>query len=218
MIENLISVKGWKLLLGIVSLNLLVILLSQVTLINETVFFNTYSEQLTYDRSMELFQQMRSYSWFTYLLVPVLLFLKFSAISILLYIGAYFSDLYKQLTLGRILKVVIVSEVIFTIASIIKLFWFVFFAGNYTLEDIGFFYPLSLINLFNRSEVASYWVYPLQTVNIFQILYVLMLAFGLVKAGSVQKAAADKVVLGTYIPALAVWITVVMFLTIDSMP
>jgi hypothetical protein len=67
------------------------------------------------------------------------------------------------------------SEIVFVVASVIKLLWFIFFAGNYTLEDLSFFYPLSLINLFNRSEVASYWVYPLQIINIFQVLYALLL-------------------------------------------
>jgi hypothetical protein len=215
--EILMSVKGWKLFLGIVTLNLLVIFLSQVILINEIVFFNTYSEQLTYDRSMELFQKMRSYSWVSYFLVTVLLLLKFTAIAVLLYIGVYFSDLHRELPLGRIFKVVIISESIFVTASIFKLLWFVFFAGNYTLEDISYFYPLSLINLFSRSEVATYWVYPLQTVNIFQFLYVLQLAFGLSKAGSVKKSLAERVVLSTYIPAIAVWITVIMFLTTDAM-
>jgi hypothetical protein len=216
--EVIMSVKGWKLFLGIVTLNLLVIFLSQIILINDIVFFNTYSEQLTYDRSMELFQQMRSYSWVSYILVTVFLLLKFTAVAVLLYIGVYFNDLHRELPLGIIFKVVIISESIFVTASILKLLWFAFFAGNYTLDDISFFYPLSLINLFNRSEVATYWVYPLQTVNLFQFLYVLLLAFGLSKAGSVKKSLAEKVVLSTYVPAIAVWITLIMFFTIDAMP
>lgn len=218
MIEYVLSVKGWKLFLGIVSMNLLVILLSQLTLINETVFFNTYSEQLTYERSMELFQKMQSYSWVSYVLAPVLLVIKFSAISILLYIGVFFSDLHKDVTLRKIFKVVIACETVFIAASMIKLLWFVFFAGNYTLEDVSFFYPLSVINLFKRPEVATYWVYPLQTVNLFQFLYVLLLAFGLSNAGSVNKKAVEKVVLATYVPGIAVWVTVILFLTIDAMP
>jgi hypothetical protein len=212
------SVKGWKLFLGIVSLNLLVIFLSQNILINDIVFFNTYSEQLTYDRSMELFQLMKSYSWVSYILVTVFLLLKFTAIAVLLYIGVYFNDIHRELPLGRIFKMVIISESIFVTASIFKLLWFAFFAGNYTLDDISFFYPLSLINLFNRSEVATYWVYPLQTVNLFQLLYVLLLSFGLSKVGSVKKSLAEKVVLSTYVPAIAVWISLIMFFTIDAMP
>lgn len=218
MIEDLLSIKGWKLFLGIVALNLLIIMVSQLTLVNEIVFFNTYSDQLTYDNAMELFQKMRSYSWVTYAITPIVLILKFSAVSVLIFVGIFFSELHQEVTLGKVFKVVILSELIFIAASIVKLLWFIFFAGNYTLEDMSFFYPLSLINLFSRSEVATYWVYPLQTVNVFQVLYVLLLALGLSKISPLRKQIADRVVLITYIPAMAAWVTVVMFLTIDTMP
>ncbi len=215
MIKGLLSEKGWKLFLGIVALNVLIIFLSQMALINETVFFNTYSEQLTYDRAMEIFSKMRSFSWVSYLITPVLLLIKFSVMSVLLYIGIFFSDLHKEITLGKIFRVVVAGELVFIIASIIKLLWFIFFAGNYTLDDMSFFYPLSLINLFSRSEVAAYWIYPLQTVNLFQLVYILLLALGLSKISSIKRETADKVVLATYVPAIAVWVALVMFLSID---
>lgn len=199
-------------------IDMLIIFTSQALLIDEIVFYNTYSEQLTFERSMELFSRMRSYSWVVYAITPILLLLKFSALSVLLYIGAFFSDLHNEITLGKIFKVVVMCEIVFVVASLVKMLWFLFFVGNYTLEDVSFFYPLSLINLFNRSEVASYWVYPLQTINIFQVLYALLLAVGLSRIGSLRKSSAEKVVLSTYFPAIAVWIAVIMFLTIDAMP
>jgi len=218
MIAQALSLRGWKLFSGIVLVELLILLVSQTILIDEIVFFNTYSEQLTYELSMEIFSAMRSYSWISYAITPILLLLKFSALSVLIYIGVFFSDLHKDITLGKIFKVVVVSEIVFVVASVIKMLWFILFAGNYTLDDMNFFYPLSLINLFSRSEVASYWVYPLQIVNIFQVFYVLLLAFGLSRIGSVKKISVDRIVLSTYVPAMAVWIAMILFLTIDTMP
>ena len=216
MLERYLLIQGWKLFCGVVMLNLLILFLSQTALINEIVFYNTYSEQLTYDRAMEVFSRMKSFAWVSYIITPILLLIKFSAISVLLYIGVFFCDLHKVITLGKIFKVVVVSELVFIAASIIKLLWFIFFAGNYTLDDISFFYPLSLINLFDRAEVAIYWIYPLQTVNIFQLGYVLILAMGLSRISSLKKDVTDRVVLGTYVPAMAVWIALIMFLSIDT--
>jgi hypothetical protein len=216
MIERFLAIKSWRLIGGVVFANLLILFLSQMALVNEVVFFNTYSEQLTYDRAMEIFARMRSLTWVSYIITPVLLILKFSAISVLIYIGVFFSDLHREITLGKIFKVVVVSEIVFVVASIIKLLWFIFFAGNYTLDDMSFFYPLSLLNFFSRSEVASYWVYPLQTVNIFQLVYILLLAMGLSRISSIKKEKADRVVIATYVPAIAVWAALVMFLTLDA--
>ena len=216
MVERFLAIKSWRLIIGVVFANLLILFLSQMALINEVVFFNTYSEQLTYDRAMEIFARMRSLTWVSYIITPVLLLLKFSAISVLIYIGVFFSDLHREITLGKIFKVVVVSEIVFVVASIIKLLWFIFFAGNYTLDDMSFFYPLSLLNFFSRSEVASYWVYPLQTVNIFQLVYILLLAMGLSRISSIKREKADRVVIATYVPAIAVWAALIMFLTLDA--
>lgn len=210
-----LSIKNWKLFSGIVLANLLILLASQTTLINEVVFFNTFSEQLTYDRSMELFNKMRSFAWVSYVVTPLMLLIKFSALSMLIYIGVFFSDLHKEISLGKIFKVVMLSELVFIAASILKLLWFIFFAGNYTLDDMRFFYPLSLINLFSRAEVAPYWVYPLQTVNLFQLVYVFLLAIGLSRISSIKREVADKVVLATYVPGILVWVALIMFLSID---
>jgi hypothetical protein len=134
---------------------------------------------------------------------------------VLLYIGIFFRDLQNEVTLGKIFNVVIISELVFIAASITKLLWFIFFAGNFTLDEMSFFYPLSLINLFHREEVAIYWIYPLQTVNIFQVIYVLILALGLSRISSLKKEVADRVVLGAYVPGIAIWIAFIMFLSID---
>ena len=216
MLDRYLSVQRWKLFLGIVSVNLLLILLSQAALINEIVFFNTYSEQLTYERSMELFSMMKSYSWASYLLCPLVLIIKFTVVSLVIYIGVFLSDLQKEITIRKVFTVVIGCEVVFVLASAAKLLWFIFFAGNYTLNDMSFFYPLSLINLFKQSEVAVFWIYPLQTVNLFQIGYIIMLAAGLARISSVKRNATDKIILVTYLPAIAIWVVFILFLTIDA--
>lgn len=217
-LESYFDIQKWKLFSGIVLANLLLLWFSQFALINETVFFNTYSDRLTYERSMELFTGMRTYSWTGYIFTPLLLLTKFFILSLVIFTGIFFMDLEKKITLGSVFKVVIASEIVFVFASAAKLLWFLFFAGNYTLDDMGFFYPLSLINLFNRNEVASYWIYPLQMVNIFQVAYILTLAAGLSVICKVKRVITDRIIMITYLPAVALWTVLVMFLTINVTP
>ena len=214
-LDSYFSLKKNELLLGIIAINLLLLWLSKNILINETVFFNTYSEQMTYDRSMELFKKIRELSWVSYLFTPVMLIIKFSVLSLVIYVGFFISGLQEEVTLGMIFTAVVASEIIIVLASLAKFLWFAFFAGNYTLDDMNFFYPLSLINLFGQTEVAKYWIYPLQCVNLFQVAYILMLAIGLAKVSSVKKEKADIIVLLTYGSAFILWIAFIMFITID---
>ncbi len=81
---------------------------------------------------------------------------------------------------------------------------------------MSFFYPLSLINLFNRAEVAYLLDISTADRQYFSVLYVLILALGLSRVGSIRKEDADRVVLSTYVPAIAVWIALIMFLSIDA--
>lgn len=205
-----------QLFISIVLANVLLIWLSKSILINEIVFYNTYSEQLTYDRSLKLFEQLKSLSWISYAFTPIVLLIKFSLISFVLYIGIVFFNKHDKVSLGSVFKIVIASEVIFVVSTVVKFLWFYLFAGNYDLNDLGFFYPLSLINIFKSSDVARFWVYPLQMVNLFHLIYLFLLSFGLINVCKIKRSDSEKIVLLSYLPAVVLWVALLMFLTIDA--
>jgi hypothetical protein len=210
------SLNRLYLFAGIVTANLLLIWLSRSVLINEIVFYNTYSEQLTYERSIQLFERMNSMAWISYIFTPVILLIKFSVVSLLIYLGIIFRKIEDRVSLGSVFKVVIASEIVFVFGSLIKFLWFTLFGGNYDLNDLGFFYPLSIINFFSPSEVSRVWIYPLQTINLFHIGYIFSISCGINKVCSIDKSGSEKAVLMSYLPGLALWICLIMFLTIDS--
>jgi hypothetical protein len=209
------NLKGFHLFLGIVSANLFLIWLSRTILINEIVFYNTYSEQLSYDRSLVLFEDIKKLEWLSYVLNPIVLLVKFSLISFIVYVGIFLSNVQTKISLGSIFKIVIASEVIYVAVGFIKFFWFYLFAGNYDLNDLGFFYPLSLINFFTKEEVSRIWILPMQTINLFHLFYIISISFGLSHVCSINKTDSDKIVLLSYIPALFLWTVLIMFLTIN---
>jgi hypothetical protein len=185
-------------------------------LINEIVFYNTYSEQLTYDRSLKLFENLKSLSWISYAFTPIMLLIKFSLVSLVIYTGIVFCNVQDKVSLGSVFKIVIASEIIFVSAGFVKFLWFYLFAGNYDLNDLGFFYPLSLINFFRTAEVNRFWIFPLQTMNLFHLLYIIFISYGLSKVCKIEKTESDKIVLISYLPALVLWVALIMFLTIDA--
>jgi len=209
------SLKRLHLFIGIILANLILIWLSKSVLINDIVFYNTYSEQLTYDRSLKLFENMKSIAWIGYAFAPVILLIKFSLVSLLIYTGIIFCNIQDKVSLGSVFKIVIASELVFIIAGLFKFLWFYLFAGNYDLNDLGFFYPLSLINFFNPSEVSKLWLYPLQTINLFHLVYILSISYGLSRVCELEKSDSEKVVLLSYLPGLVIWIALIMFLTVD---
>lgn len=210
------SLKRLHLFIGIVLANLVIIWLSRSVLINEIVFYNTFSEQFTYDRSLKLFEDMRRFAWISYAFTPIILLIKFSLVSLVLYIGIVFCNYHTKVSLGSVFKIVIASEIIFVCAGLVKFLWFYLFAGNYDLNDLGFFYPLSLINFFKTTEISRFWIFPLQTINLFHMVYIISISYGLNKVCKIGKPDSDKIVLLSYLPALVLLVTLIMFLSIDA--
>jgi hypothetical protein len=210
--------KGLNLFIGIVIAKLIFIWLSKNLLINEVVFFNAYSEQLTYERSLKLFEDMQKYLWISYAFTPIILLIRFSLISLVIYMGIVLVNIQYKISLGSVFKIVIASEIVFVSADFMKFVWFYLFAGNYNLNDLEFFYPLSLINFFKSGEVAKIWIFPMQTINLFHLFYIISISYGLNKVCFIKRSDSEKIVLLSYIPALLLWIVLVMFLTIDILP
>ncbi len=207
---------SWIRLYFIILLLYLLTMLFSQSLVDETVYFNTYSEQLTFDRAVDLYHSMMSLSWVGYALFPFIILLKVLAVSMIIYTGVLLLNRNRQLTLGTVIRVVTGSEVIFVIAGVMKALWFCFFAENYTLYDLNFFYPFSLANMFKPDEVSALWIFPLQTVNLFNILYLLLLAYGIRVPGNMERTLSDRIVAGTYLPALVLWVAFIMFLSVSN--
>jgi hypothetical protein len=216
LLDRYYNLSRFHLSLFIVFGNVILIWLSKSVLLNELVFYNTYSEQLTYDRAKQLFDSLRSISWVSYIVSPIILIIKFSLVSLVLYIGIIFNNLQYKVPLGSVFKVVIASEIVFLLASITKFFWFYLFAGNYDLHDISFYYPLSLTNIFKVEEVGKIWIYPMQSVNLFHIMYLMLLSYGLNNVCKIAKSDSDKIIMLSYLPGLVLWLTLIMFISIDT--
>jgi len=190
--------------------------LSNILLINETIFYNTYSEQLTYERITDLFNKLNKIKWAGYLFALLGLVIKFYLVAFVIYCGIFLCNLHYRINFGEILGIVIVSEIIFLLAGVVKLLWFLFFAGDYNLNDLGFFFPCSLGNLFSSSEVEPFWVPAMQSLNLFQLAYIILLSAGLWIKSNLSRNEAEKVILISYIPGFVVWLAFITFLSAEQ--
>jgi len=116
------------------------------TLITEDMYYTSLGEQLSYDRIEKFISQQEKWSWLGYALIPVVFLIKFTLTAFCFNIGILISD-YK-VSFKKLFQITMYAEAIFLLPVIIKLLWFVFVQTDYTLECLQYFYPLSLLNLF----------------------------------------------------------------------
>lgn len=207
----------YKIVFKCLLLSLLLILLSESTkrILNlENLILNSLSGKLTQNQINHLFETQTKFKYLGYMFVPVILILKTVIITIVLYIGTFFYTKRKT-TVIQLWNTVINSEFLFLLMGIVKLIWFCFFQTKFSLEEVQFFYPLSALNFIGHKELEPWLIYPLQTINLFELTYIVYLSYQL---GFLTKTNPDtgiKIVVSSYIPALLLWVATVMFFTLN---
>ena len=185
-------------------------------LINDQLYYNSLSDQLTYDRIEKMLAFQKKWSWLGYCFLPVIYAIKFLLIGSCLLVGSIFVK--HKLKFSEAFKIALLSDIVFIIPMLLKVGWFLFFHKDYNLDDVQRFSPLSMINLFDYKNLSVLWVYPLQSLNLFEVLYIFVLGFWIYKFGAKNYEKGLNLALSTYLPGLVIWIVTVMFLTISLNP
>ncbi|WP_291399529.1 hypothetical protein [Daejeonella sp.] len=188
----------------------------QTFLFTENVIYNSYAEQLSFDRIEEIIDEQNKYSWLGYLIIPLLQAIKFFLVACCLAAGALFFDL--KLKFGQAFKVALLADVVFIVPMLIKIFWFMVIKQDYTLQDLQMFSPLSVLNLMDTKNIGVLWLYPLQLLNVFELVYILLLGFWVYQFVAKSFEKGLNMVLSSYLPALFIWIVLVMFVTLNLNP
>lgn len=196
---------------------LVLIVLSEITntfLDIKGLLYNSLSEQLTTKQLKQYFDFQDKWQWLSYFIIPLLLLIKTSLIASVVFIGTFFSNTVK-LGFKQIWGAVLNAEFIFLLVPVFKLFWFAVFQPSYTLEDIQYFYPFSGLNITGYKGLEPWLLYPLQVLNLFEIGYVIYLGY---QIGRLTQTSTDKglnIVAISYLPALLLWVSLVMFFTLN---
>jgi hypothetical protein len=178
------------------------------------LLFNSLSEQLTSRQIKDYLEFQDKWKWINYIIIPIFTFIKTILISSVIYIGVFIINK-SSISFKQLWGIVINSEFIFLLLPVCKIFWFYFFQTDYKLTDIQYFYPLSAINITGYENISPWFIYPLQTINLFEFIYIIYLAY---QIGHLTKTNADtglKIVVFSYVPALFLWVTIVMFFTLN---
>ncbi len=182
-------------------------------IITDNHYYEFYGNQMSYERIVGLIDFQTRWSWVGYVLLPVIYLIKFSVLSIWILVGIIFFG-YKT-SFKKIFHLVIVSEFVFLIPALIKVVWFGLIHTDFTLAELSYFTPLSLVNLFDIERLEPWWVYPLQSINLFELIYLLVLGFGVRNLIKQDYAEALKFTIPVYGSGLVIWIVFVSFLTLN---
>ncbi|WP_428655089.1 hypothetical protein [Runella sp.] len=191
-------------------------ILSNYILISDTLYFNTFAEQLTYEQIEAVITQTKEWQWVGYALIPLIVLIKLTLITACLSLGVYFFT--NHFSFKAAFRVALEAEFVFLIPVFLKIVWFAVFQTDYTLQDLQSFYPLSALNFFDSTQVQPWLIYPLQLFNVFEIIYWVLLAKGISQLIEHDMGKSMEVVMASYGTGLLLWVAVVMFITVSYSP
>jgi hypothetical protein len=186
---------------------------TQALLQSEEVMLSSLSEQFTADQIKEVIGYREKWQWLGYALLPFLLLIKILIIAAILDIGCFFFG--KDLKYKTLFHIAVKAEFVFLLVIVFKTAWFYFVQTDYTLEDLQYFYPLSVLQVFGYEGLEPWFIYPLQVVNLFELCYWLLLGYGLSKALKQSMDYAMGIVASSYGVGLLIWVAGVMFFMLN---
>jgi hypothetical protein len=187
--------------------------ISQGILGTETMYVNSLADIYTQEQLTETLDFQAEWKWVGYVLVPILLLIKVSIIALILDAGLFFFG--EELKYKHIFRAVVKAEFIFLFVIVVKTGWLYFFVPNYTLLDIQYFYPLSALAYIGYEGLEAWFLYPLQTLNLFEIAYWFLLAFFIGKQLKENTQKGLVIVASSYGVALLIWMVGIVFLTLN---
>jgi hypothetical protein len=136
--------------------------------------------------------------------VPIIYLWKFTVIAFVIWVGCFMFG--YRVTYGQCWGVVIGAEYIFLVPEVLKIVWFMVFETDPAYNDIGAFYPFSLMHFFDYYDIDKRWAYPLRALNLFEVAYWFMLVAGIHHYARKDKTYVWIIVACSYILLFVLWL------------
>jgi hypothetical protein len=179
----------------------------------DNLYISSLTDKLTYDQIQEFLNSQQKWQWLGYAIIPLSLLLKISIIAAIIDVGCFFFD--KEIKYKKLFNIVVKAEFVFLLVIVFKTNWFYVFKQDYTLLDLQYFYPLSAINITGYQNLQTWFVYPLQVLNLFELAYWVILAYLLGKELKITTDKGLSIVASSYGVGLLIWVVAIMFLTLN---
>jgi len=202
----------YRLLLLIISFSILFFIYNNYIL-NESLYYKSFKNDYNYDQIVSFLSVKVKYQWVVLLILLIIVMLKLPLVSLILWMGFYLSN--YDVEWSSILKIVTKAEFIFLIPMLISIIWFGIFFTEYSLHSLHNFHPLSLLSLLDSEHIHRVWIYPLKTLNVFELCYLLYLGYEGRNLANIEFDSPLSIIAKSYLPFLALWIIIVMFFTLN---
>ncbi|MDC9721732.1 MAG: hypothetical protein PSN34_03030 [Urechidicola sp.] len=209
--------NNWVLFTLLVFLSFVSLLLYQNNINEEELLYNFYSEQFAHQQVEKIIQNQEKWAWLGYVIIPLLVLIRSSLVAMCLSVGNFLYNINETTSpkFKQFFRIALIGEFVLLFVGLFKFGYFYFLRSDFTLIDLQQYYPLSFINFLDINTLEPWVVYPLQTINLFEVGYFFVLVHGLWKLLKNKFWRSFEIVAVSYGTGLIIWLGLVMFLTLN---
>ena len=212
LLRDYFSLSAWGMFAFSCVVHIIVLFIQQEYVLTNTVYYNTLGEQLTVERIDAFLQTRQKWAWLGYVIIPLTVGLQALLISICLGTGAILLD-YK-VRFGALFGMVVKALAIFAVGRV--LFMLVaLFTEVRNLDDLLQADVFSLLGWIGKDGIPDWLLYPLSVVNVFEVLFWLLLAGGMGYLLQRRWLRMIGFVAATYGIGLLLWMLFIVFLQLN---
>jgi hypothetical protein len=184
------------------------------SLITEPYINQLYENIFTKEKLNAFYQTIKKWEWLSISINLALFVIKILFVSICLYCGLFLLSDYNK-PYNICFNIAIKSEFVFVIYVLYKILQYHIGKLPESIEELQVM-PLSLMTFFDPALIEPWLIYPLNTLNLFEVLYVLMLSALMAVAIQVKFGKAFDLVFVSYGAGLLLMMVAQMFLILNQ--
>lgn len=186
-INDLLEIKRLPFFLLLCTITFLLLFIKKNFIEYEITAFQILDER----GQLGMFKAISTLQYFS---IPLIYLVKFTFIAFFIWVGCFAFG--YRITYSNCWHIVLVSEIVFVLPEIIKIFWFLIFETDPIFAEVKAFYPLSLMNFFDFETLPDQWHYPMKSLNIFEIVYWFFIIAGIYAKS--HKVYRQSVIIGVF--------------------
>jgi len=210
--ENDIMLKTWHLFFLIVIVSVLISIAFQKFIMTREVYYSLLGNQMEDYRIDDYMSLMRKFQVWGYIATPLIIWLRIAFVTFLIQLPFMLKNI--DIPFKVIFRIIAIAYLVLLSVDVIRFFYLYFKpAAQITVDSLSFM-PLALTNLLNKNDYSEMIFSFLNKINLFELLWCVVVYFGLVKTKKMENIDYVLIVFFVWIGILALTFGVTLFIRV----
>lgn len=167
LIISLYNQSKYKWLLFLIAATLFFVWYQQTFFISDTLYYNTYGDQLSIETIDSIIGNAKKYAWLGYVLAPFVLLIRITFTTLCLYTALFFKNI--ESNFSSCFNMALKADVSFVLLGLFNIIYHLAVPVENLMDLAG--NPLSLIYYLDVESIPKYLLYPIGLINLFEFIY-----------------------------------------------